>query len=92
MKVTEIIPYTVRRRAGIKRLRITVKAGGEVVVTVPWRIPTGFAAEFVQKNATWIARAKAKMAATPPRNPQGSKAEYAKYKKEAQKVFLERLC
>jgi predicted metal-dependent hydrolase len=51
MKVAEIFPYEIKRYRRAKVLRIAVKPGGRVVVTMPWRAPLYLAREFVQKKA-----------------------------------------
>lgn len=91
MKVTEIISYEVKRYKRAKHVRISVKPGGRVVVTLPWRAPKYLADEFVQKQMAWIQKAREKMVLVQPLKRSGTSEEYKKYKKEALKVFTQRL-
>lgn len=91
MKVTEIISYEVKRYKRAKHVRISVKPGGRVVVTLPWWAPKYLADEFVQKQMAWIQKAREKMVQVEPLQRTGTVEEYKKYKKEALKVFTQRL-
>lgn len=91
MKVTEIISYEVKRYKRAKHVRISVKPGGRVVVTLPWRAPKYLADEFVQRQMAWIQKAREKMVHVEPLSRSGTTEEYKKYKKEALKVFTQRL-
>jgi len=50
------LPYTIRRSARAKRVRVTVGAGGEVIVTLPKRAAERRAAEAVRELRPWIDR------------------------------------
>jgi predicted metal-dependent hydrolase len=91
MKVTEIFPYEIKRYRRAKVLRIAVKPGGRVVVTMPWRAPLYLAREFVQKKREWVLAAREKMLGVEPLARSGSPAEYKQYKAEALRVFTARL-
>lgn len=91
MKVTEIFSYEIKRHKRARHVRISVKPGGAVVVTLPWRVPKYLADEFVQKQAEWIQKAREKMQQIEPPKRSGTTAEYKQYKKEALKVFTQRL-
>lgn len=91
MKVTEAFTYEVKRYKRAKHVRISVKPGGRVVVTMPWRAPKYLADEFVQKQMVWIQKAREKMVQVQPLKRSGTTEEYKKYKKEALKVFVQRL-
>src|SRR5918994_3642770 len=51
--------YTIRRSARARRVRVTVGAGGEVVVTLPKRAAERRAAEAVRELRPWIDRRRA---------------------------------
>ncbi len=55
------IAYTIKKKRKIKRMTLTVKQGGEVVVTIPWFFPEYSAQLFVQKKADWIIATQAKL-------------------------------
>lgn len=84
------LPYELKRYRRAKYMRISVKPGGRVVVTVPWRVSQSAAVAFVQKQQAWIDRARAKMVQVP-LPVGGSAAEYKKHKAEAHKVLTARL-
>ena len=50
------IPYCIRRSARARRVRVTVDAGGEVIVTLPKRAGERRAAEAVRDLRPWIER------------------------------------
>jgi len=56
------LPYTIRRSARARRVRVTVGAGGEVVVTLPKRAAERRAAEAVRELRPWIDRRRAALA------------------------------
>jgi predicted metal-dependent hydrolase len=89
--MSSVIEYEIKRYRRSKYVRISVKPGGRVVVTTPWRTPQYMVRQFVAKQQEWIAKARAKMATVAPPQRSGSKQEYTKYKKEAHALFSERL-
>ena len=50
------IPYSIRRSARARRVRVTVDAGGEVIVTLPKKAAERRAAEAVRELRPWIER------------------------------------
>jgi predicted metal-dependent hydrolase len=50
------IPFSIRRSARARRVRVTVDAGGEVVVTLPKKAAEKRAAEAVRELRPWIER------------------------------------
>jgi predicted metal-dependent hydrolase len=66
------IPYSIRRSARARRVRVSVEPAGDVVVTLPRRAPERTAAEAVAELRVWIerrrrtlARARAEVAREP---------------------------
>src|SRR5215217_6989906 len=53
------LPYTIRRSARARRVRVTVGGDGEVVVTLPKRAAERRAAEAVRELRPWIDRRRA---------------------------------
>jgi predicted metal-dependent hydrolase len=53
------LPYTIRRSARARRVRVTVGSDGEVVVTLPKRAAERRAAEAVRELRPWIERRRA---------------------------------
>lgn len=83
--------YEIKKYKKAKYLRISVKPGGRVVVTTPWRTPRYVAVQFVEKQQSWIEQARAKVLARPTPANVGTPAEYKKYKLQAQRLISARL-
>ncbi len=83
--------YEIKKYKKAKYLRISVKPGGRVVVTTPWRTPQYVAVQFVEKQRQWIEQARAKVLAQPTPANLGTVAEYNKYKLQAQRLISARL-
>ncbi len=49
------------RKARSKRLRISVKSSGEVVVSIPWLFPFSRGAEFLEEKRDWVVKTKLKL-------------------------------
>ncbi len=61
-KKIEQISYTTKRSARAKNMRITIKSGGETVLTLPKRVPEFIGNLFIRKNIDWIKRQQKKLA------------------------------
>jgi predicted metal-dependent hydrolase len=63
--------FTVRERTSRKarRVRVDVRAGGEVVLTIPHRVPRAFALSFLARQRPWIERTRARLARLRPADP-----------------------
>lgn len=83
--------YQIKKYKQAKYLRISVKPGGRVVVTTPWRTPKYVAVQFVEKQQQWIEQARAKVLTQPMPANVGTAAEYKKYKLQAQRLITARL-
>lgn len=83
--------YTIKKYKRAKYVRIVVKPGGEVVVTVPWRMPKYLVERFVQSRQEWVQSAREKMRTVQPLARKGSDAEYRQHKKQAEKELSVRL-
>jgi predicted metal-dependent hydrolase len=91
MKVIEAFTYEVKKYRRAKHIRISVKPGGRVVVTTPWRTPKYIADEFVKKQIAWVQKARDKMLQVAPTQRTGTAEEYGRYKAEALRLFCSRL-
>lgn len=91
----EVLPETMiiwKTSAVARRVRISVKPGGEVVVTRPRRVPLLVARLFVKRKKAWIDRSVQRMKKVPP--PLGraqSQAAFAAKKKAALAFVQKRL-
>lgn len=80
--------YVLRRSSRTKRLRVTIKPGGTVVVSAPIRLSQKSIDQFVQEHAEWISK-KVQLAKERPRSvldavQTGFSANRARAKKLAQ--------
>jgi predicted metal-dependent hydrolase len=57
-------PYILRRSPRARTVRLTLRADGELVVTLPTRAPERWADRLVEERALWIARHRARLAQT----------------------------
>ncbi|MEN9582697.1 MAG: hypothetical protein RL641_651 [Candidatus Parcubacteria bacterium] len=82
----------IKKSSRAKRLRLTVRADGTVLLTQPALMPAETALKFAHEKGDWIARAVAyyKKADILP-IPKPSKRDYDKYKREAKLLVLEKL-
>lgn len=89
-----LIPsYTLKHRLGTRRIRLSVRSNGQVIVTAPRRAPKEMIDTFVAEQATWIELTKQKLAAkrkaipTPP----GMQTSYTACKGRALKLVKDRI-
>ena len=87
-----VIAYTLRRSARARRLRISVAPGGEVIVTVPRRVPLMFAHSFLKRKAVWLEGTVRKMKQIPKRAASSSSPrEFRAQKNAALRLVKERV-
>lgn len=77
------IPYTLKTSNKAKQLRLSIKAGGKLVVTIPKRINPKEATKFMLDKEDWIIKTIEKTKLLPPKRLKGEKAEYKQHKKKA---------
>ncbi|MEI6400163.1 MAG: SprT family zinc-dependent metalloprotease [bacterium] len=87
--------YIIKKNKRSKSIRISVKGNGEVVVTMPYRLPKYFAERFVESKKDWIAEKITEMKSRPPR-PQKLLAHYSakdfkEHKEQALRLVNERI-
>ena len=87
----EDLVYEIKKYKRAKHMRLVVKPGGRVVVTMPWRLPQYLAADFVKKQYDWIVKAQEKMRTVLPVQRGGTEAEYKKHRARALVVLSARL-
>lgn len=86
------IPYTLRRRAGLRAIRLGVYGGGEVRVTAPRWVPKRMIDGFVAAKRDWIEKSIAGIATDPARFVlKGSRIEYKAHKEAARALVMDRL-
>lgn len=84
------IEYEIKRYKRAKYIRIAVKPGGKVVVSMPWRAPKYLAKQFVERKIDWVLQAQEKMSRV--QTPlKVSTAQMAKHKRELKKIIIPRL-
>ncbi len=85
--------YTLKHRLGTRRVRLSVRSNGQVIVTAPKRTPKDIIDAFVTEQAEWIEVMKKKLLAKrkPIPVPPGMQANYAACKGRALKLVKERI-
>ena len=77
-------PYTIRTNSRARRINITVRRNGEILVSKPRWVSEREVERFVARSAAWIARAKARFDALPKTSKiETSRKEYKRYKNAA---------
>ena len=84
------INYTLARSRRAKYMRLTVRPGGVVILTVPWGISKSVSAQFIERHRGWIERAVARMQKFLPLPVYGRRA-YLRHKEEARHFIEERV-
>jgi predicted metal-dependent hydrolase len=64
-------PWTARERISLRArsIRVDVRPDGEVVLTIPRRVPRAFALGFLERQRPWIDRTRARLARISPASP-----------------------
>lgn len=90
--------YTIKKSLKASHLRITIKADGTVVVTLPYRMDERKAEKFIEEKKEWIQKSVQKMKIRFEENgikqrmsPKGTKKEFGEYKNQALVLVLSRL-
>lgn len=86
------LAYSLRESSRVRRARITVFPGGEVVVSVPPAFPEHSLERLLKTHATWVLRAVSKLGRYAPRTalPTGKRA-YRENKEKARMFAKERV-
>lgn len=90
----EKIQYALRQSGRARRMRLTVHAGGDFVVTVPSWLQRGSCdiEKFLQAKATWIVGAIKRFRTIPkPTIPKASRRDYLTHKEAARQLVHARL-
>lgn len=78
------VAYRVKPSKRAKHMRLTVREGGEVVVTVPFHFDAELVHRFVAKHADWLDRVLERLSRREPKLPlPGGRADYVARKEEA---------
>ncbi len=86
------LEYTLKVIRRSKRLRIVVKAGGEVVVSKPRLIPQYIISKFLNQKSEWLLGMIEKMKKIPKKKTaKETKEDFEKYKKIALKIATEKV-
>lgn len=92
MEQKKQLNYNVIKSKKAKRVRITVKPGGEVVVTVPWFLPKIMGEKFLAQNQDWVLMRVEKLSQVRPiGNLKHTRYQIAKYKLQARELVKEKL-
>lgn len=89
---SKLISYTLRRRSGLRAIRLGIYEGGEVVVTAPRWVPKRMIDGFVAAKRDWIEKSIAGIVTDTARFVlKGSRIEYKEHKEAARALVLDRL-
>ncbi len=90
---SETIPYTLRRSARARRMRLAVHRDGAVVLTMPARATERFGEGFVLRHARWLITKFRFFRELPPINPVAryGRREYVAHKEEARVLVLRKI-
>jgi predicted metal-dependent hydrolase len=90
---SETIPYTLRRSARARRMRLAVHRDGSVVLTTPAWFGSRAGEGFVARHARWLMDKIAFFRGLPPVDPVAlySRREYLSYKEEARALVLSKI-
>lgn len=88
----EVIPYRLLVSERARNMRITIKSGGDILITLPKRARLGSLDTFLSGHKDWILE-KWKVLSKHPKVPgaKESRALYEKYKEDARKIAHERV-
>ncbi len=89
-EIEKNIPYTIKRSRRSRYMRLIVRPGGVVVLTVPWGSSEAAIMRFIERQSAWLARAVRKMASLIPLPARGRRA-YLKHKEVARSFIQERV-
>lgn len=82
----------IRKRRGLKQLRLTVRDDGSARLTIPWSVSFAVARKFLEGQKQWIAEAYQRVLARPPRLlTEGGVEEYRATKEAARERITERV-
>lgn len=87
-------PYTLRRSKRSRRIRLSVRSDGSILVTAPPRATVRLIEQFVSQQSEWIAAAIERVLQKQKDSlslwPSGAPGPYAKHKEEALALLKER--
>ena len=89
----ETIPYTLRKSARARRMRLAVHRDGSVVLTAPRRFSLAFAESFVYRQRQWLLEKLALFRGLPPLDPIAlyGRREYLQYREQARELVASKL-
>lgn len=86
------ISYAVRQSPRARLVRIDINRSGEVIITVPRRLPEIAGEKFLRQKSRWLLRHLKEISQlVPPKSPSLTRHDYLKHKAAARRLILERL-
>lgn len=83
--------YTLRRRTGMRSIRLAVRSDGEIVVSAAKSVPVFIIERFVTQKLAWIEAQREKMRTRVRVAPAPSVSEYKQHKQAALELVKERV-
>ncbi len=87
----DTITYSIKTDSRAKKLILSVKKSGEVVLTLPKGVPAIIGKRFVETKTEWIKTQLFKVTNSKNKAGTGTREEYLKNKEIARKIVAEKL-
>lgn len=85
------IEYTLRKNSLVRSVRLAVRPGGAVVVTVPHFLGASVAEKFIREKADWLVKKIDYLKQFEPRqHKKSARRDYLKYKEEARAALAQK--
>jgi predicted metal-dependent hydrolase len=89
--LSRTLDYTLTVSSRAKHMRVTIRNGGDVRVTVPRFVPLFLVESFMKKKARWIVETFDAAASESPLIKKDTRGEYEEYKEQARAIAHERV-
>ena len=86
------IPYILKRKMGVRYMRLTINKKGELIATLPFFIKISYLENFIKNKSDWILKKITQVKEKPLGLLQkGDRKDYLENKEVAQRLILEKL-
>jgi predicted metal-dependent hydrolase len=89
--LSRTLDYTLTVSSRAKHMRVTIRNGGDMRVTVPRFVPHFLVENFMKKKAHWIVEMFEKLVDVPVLEKKDTRADYQMYKEQARTLAHERV-
>ncbi|MEA3273469.1 MAG: M48 family metallopeptidase [Patescibacteria group bacterium] len=86
------IPYFLKRKRGVKYMRLSINRKGELIATLPFLFRISYLENFIKNKADWVLRKITQVKEEPPGILQkGNRTNYLNNKNRARRLILKKL-